>query len=584
MTPTPKTGRDTWIRTTIVVVASLFLVAAVIALFTDPPPRVNMFGVHLVILLGSAALSRKFGIPLPGKGFTSFILGIVLVGLFLGGWPYAILISVLGLVVGDLALRRLRVADVFSTVAHLTFGTALTGVTYTLLGGAVGVGVLEPNNWIQLVLALLLLPSIVNGTFYMELHYSEASSDIGGRLTLVWEALVYFASAAMALVWVGIAASSLPAFGVVVLVAAMAAAAVTQHYVFMKAVRADELRLVQGLAGAVAAEVSIQKSFARIQELTRKLVPWEQMGFARHDRTTSQMMLVADTATDEVFAFDVDTGLTGEAIRSGGPVVSNALTRRDIIVPSEEQVGSEILIPLFHADDLVGLWSIRHSDSTMYRIADGKLLNILAPQLALSITLSEVVRPLINTASRAQRYVQQISETNEAINSMSSVLLETARRTADAARHAAECVKTAMAALNKLHESVEETLATSSGTRDATREMLCKTEDVRESSTLAVKRLEQLTATISEGSAEVDRLREAAQEVDTYSVTIGEIANQTNLLTLNAAIEASRGGGHGKTDSGKDSRYRSATVAPSSATVAFHLRLCNSAANSAHTQ
>ena len=538
-------GKEAWIRTTVVVVATLFLVGAVLAVFLTPAPEVNLFGVHLVLMLGSAALARRFGIPLPGKGFTSFILGIVLVGLFLGGWPYAVLISVMGLFVGDFALRRLRPGDVFMTVAHLTFGAALTGVIYTVLGGAVGTDVLQPGNWLQLVLAVLLLPLIVNGTFYMELHYSEASSDVGGQLTVVWEVLVYLASAAMALVWVGIAMSALPAFEVVVLVVAMAGVAVTQHYVFLKAVRADELRLVQGLAGAVAAEVSIQKSFVRIQELTRRLVPWEQMGFARYDRARTQMQLVADTSTDEVFSFDVDTGLTGEAIQAGGPVVSNALTQRDIVVPSEEMVGSEVLIPLFHGDDLVGLWSIRHSDPTMYRRSDGKLLNILAPQLALSLTLSEVVKPLVNTATKAQQYVKQIAETNEAITSMSNRLLEVATKSADAARGATECVSKAIESLEQLGSSVQETLSASTNTRDATREMLSKAEDVRESSSLAVKKLENLTATIWEGSAEVNRLKDAAQQVDAYSGTIGDLANQTNLLALNAAIEASRGGGHG---------------------------------------
>src|SRR2546430_12298402 len=43
----------------------------------------------------------------------------------------------------------------------------------------------------------------------------------------------------------------------------------------------------------------------------------------------------------------------------------------------------------YHAGQLVGLWSVRHSNPGMYHDADADMLALLAPQLALMLARSE---------------------------------------------------------------------------------------------------------------------------------------------------------------------------------------------------
>src|SRR5207245_1628964 len=76
----------------------------------------------------------------------------------------------------------------------------------------------------------------------------------------------------------------------------LAIATVVSSSVIRRAVRADELTLMQGLSQAIAGDISLAKSFPRIQQLARRLVPWEHMGFARYDARTNEMELIADTA------------------------------------------------------------------------------------------------------------------------------------------------------------------------------------------------------------------------------------------------------------------------------------------------
>src|ERR1041385_8928100 len=91
--------------------------------------------------------------------------------------------------------------------------------------------------------------------------------------------------------------------------------------IIRRGVQADELALIQGLSQVIARDISLAKSFPRIQELTRRLVPWEHMGFARYEAATNEMELVADTAAGDraKFRFDANAGLSGEAAPTRRP-------------------------------------------------------------------------------------------------------------------------------------------------------------------------------------------------------------------------------------------------------------------------
>jgi methyl-accepting chemotaxis protein len=61
-----------------------------------------------------------------------------------------------------------------------------------------------------------------------------------------------------------------------------------------------------------------------------------------------------------------------------------------------------------------------------------------------------------------------------------------------------------------------------------------------------VEKMEQLGKVIQASAVTVDRLGESSEQIGEIVATIDEIADQTNLLALNAAIEAARAGEHGK--------------------------------------
>src|SRR5437868_7071886 len=231
-------------------------------------------------------------------------------------------------------------------VAEELIVLVMVGALAQRLGGATGAPAIAAANLPTLVVFLVLLPCVVNATFYLELALGRSLAWVDARLTARWEAVVYACSAGLALGWLALMHTSVDTAAFLVIGAGLAGATAATFSVIRRGVRADELALIQGLGQAIARDISLAKSFPRIQELARRLVPWEHMGFARYDPATDEMELVADTAATGggKFRYDANAGLTGEVLRLRRPVVARALARQQVVAPrGGEQPGSEVL-------------------------------------------------------------------------------------------------------------------------------------------------------------------------------------------------------------------------------------------------
>src|SRR6184192_2286215 len=546
--PRPKPSPGVLVRALVSLGAVSAVAAAVAAYATGRAVPGPGFSAEFATLVMIGALARRYGVALPGNGFSSYILGVTAFAVLDRGWACAVLAGPTAILAGDLVLRRLPPRAALGNATHLTAGTAVVGLMYDRLGGVTGPDAFDPTNLGQLVALLTLLPVVVNATFYLELALGRSLAWVDAWLTARWETIVYASSVGLALAWLRLAHAGLGPLETAVVGAAIAAATAISVYVIRLGVRADELALIQGLSQAIARDISLAKSFGRIQELTRRLVPWEQMGFARYDSRTNQMELVADTAAGgrTSFRFDANAGLSGEAVRLRRPVVAHALSPGQVVVPGREAPGSELLLPLYHAGQLVGLWSVRHSDPAMYRDADADMLALVAPQLALMLAIEGSVQPVVGASDRTSAYLQTLTATAEQIHASSQEVAASARRASQGAAQAASLVSALSRDSEQLAQHAGEVAAAGAETRDSGAQMEQTTEKVRLATQTAVRRLTDLGVTTEESAREVRRLRDVAEQVEKFSETIGFIANQTNLLALNATIEAARAGVHGR--------------------------------------
>jgi len=88
-----------------------------------------------MVLVVVGALTRRYGIVLPGNGFSSFILGVTAYAILDRGWAFGVLVAAAGDARGRPRAAPLPVAAALDNAAHLTMGAAVSGLAMPASAG-----------------------------------------------------------------------------------------------------------------------------------------------------------------------------------------------------------------------------------------------------------------------------------------------------------------------------------------------------------------------------------------------------------------------------------------------------------------
>lgn len=538
---------DETIRKSVVALAA-FSVPIGLALhqYTRPVP---WLGALLIVTI--LAATRAFGIPLPGKGFASFAVGAAIPAVLSLGWAGGALAGALGLLVGDSLVRRLPLRNAVGNAGHFTTACCLSGIVYfTTLGGAPGVLAFESSNLWRLTIFIVLFLAIVNVTFYLQLRLSPAIAWVDARLTARWESTVAVLATLLGLSALRVAYAHDLTVAYVAGTGVLVGITVLAHWLVRRAAVGEGLQLVQRLSRALTARPELHRALDDIQNLTRSLVPWEEMQIASYDGERDELVVVNDTSPAVTVGkrFPAGAGLPALAIQSSRPVVTKRGTSASpsASLGAARGIGSEIVIPLKQGDRLVGLWTIRHTRTDMYRDYDAAMLEAVSPQVALSLTLDSLIRPVVSASELVAQHVESITATTQQLHAASQESAETARRLSATVRDLSETLADGAQQATAARDSADQTASEGSGTRLSGEEMLNDARAVRSATALAARRLTAAADTARAGSEQVARLQDVSYAVRAFGETITSLADQTGLLALNAAVEAARAGVHGR--------------------------------------
>lgn len=191
-----------------------------------------------------------------------------------------------------------------------------------------------------------------------------------------------------------------------------------------------------------------------------------------------------------------------------------------------------------------------HNQEAIMRLLD-ELGDFADGDLTVVATVTEdftgAIADSINySIDQMQELVSQINQSAVEVSSAAQETQATAMHLAEASEHQAQEIAGASAAVNEMAVSIDQVSANaaeSSQVAQRSVEIANKGSEVVQNT---IKGMDTIREQIQDTSKRIKRLGESSQEIGDIVSLINDIADQTNILALNAAIQASMAGDAGR--------------------------------------
>lgn len=192
----------------------------------------------------------------------------------------------------------------------------------------------------------------------------------------------------------------------------------------------------------------------------------------------------------------------------------------------------------------------RRNQRAILRLLD-EMTNLAEGDLTVHATVTEditgAIADSVNYAIDALRsLVTTINQTAMQVSTSAVKTQATALRLAEASNHQAREIASASGAVTEMADSIEQVSRSAETSADVAK----KSVEIASKGALTVRKtidgMDTIREQIQETSKRIKRLGESSQEIGDIVSLITDIADQTNILALNAAIQASSAGEAGR--------------------------------------
>lgn len=184
-------------------------------------------------------------------------------------------------------------------------------------------------------------------------------------------------------------------------------------------------------------------------------------------------------------------------------------------------------------------------DKTLHRISEGDLtvsvgftdrIDVIG-RLAKSV--NKVLHTFINLTDKSLEHSQRLATSVDKCNHIINETIEASKKQSQQANQIATAAEEMTQTITDIANNASKASETASEAMDIAR----KGQDTAQ---MAVKKVNIVYETTNELGQMIDKLNMSASEIGEIVTVIKDIADQTNLLALNAAIEAARAGEQGR--------------------------------------
>jgi len=315
-----------------------------------------------------------------------------------------------------------------------------------------------------------------------------------------------------------------------------------------EAIAAEDLNKVHLMETAITNNVTLMDSFVQIERLAHRLLDWGDLRIYR---------LGDDGAFSLAYRGEEGNAGRGEippeleplrqqAAATAEPVVVHDTGTDTRLATAIADSQSLVILPLRFGGEVIGTLELEHHKRHVYRGRDLGAMATLATQVATAIHIAELRRPMVETVERIGGQVGALARATESLHASADALTAASKSLRVGLGEQEAFVTAGLKATRTLASGSADIAVQGKRAAEASGRAEETAASNRETIRDAIGRLVDLKHFVAESSRQVGELGAVTRRITGFIGSIREIADLTNLISLNAAIEAARAGQEGK--------------------------------------
>jgi len=382
--------------------------------------------------------------------------------------------------------------------------------------------------------------------FYFTLLLRDKLEYAEKILILRWEIISYLLTLIASVVVIAALHTLSPVGWLAVALALGVLGALTRR-ILEEAIGAEDLNKVHLMEVAIASNATLQGSFDQIERLAYRLLDWGDFRIYRVvDGGATLAYRGALGRPNRGAPPEGAAPFRAEAISSGRVVeVKDARSDARVRTPMPG-VGSLVVHPIRFGEELLGTVEVDHPKRHSYGSKDLTALSTLGNQIATAIHIAELRRPLLGTVEQIGQQVTALARVTDSLRASALALADASQGMRHGAGELDSFVTGGLRATDSLGAASRAMADQGALAAEASGTAAEVAAQKRAVIGEAIDRLVGLNSFVSASADQVAELGAMTSRIKGFIGTIREIADLTNLIALNAAIEAARAGAEGR--------------------------------------
>ncbi|GBD92012.1 methyl-accepting chemotaxis protein CtpH [bacterium BMS3Abin04] len=184
--------------------------------------------------------------------------------------------------------------------------------------------------------------------------------------------------------------------------------------------------------------------------------------------------------------------------------------------------------------------------SAMEKFADGDLTVSVNPDKEEDDDIGRLFLGFNNAVKKIKAIITNVYEATLATASASTEISATAEEMAAGAQEQNAQTEEIATSVEEMNKTIIDSTKNTALVADSSNQVLQLASDGGEKVVETVEKMDNIATVVAEAAHNVQKLGQSSEQIGEILSVINEIADQTNLLALNAAIEAARAGEHGR--------------------------------------